>query len=612
MGFRHIAATLPQFCPRASHAGETVLEFGTWQLIQGTDMTKQMKFWLAGVAAVALVAGCEQITDGDNESAEAAPEEGATQDSVTVTGKAQGDMALEASPPPQAAVRAAPMPTGGMTPPQQVPQPMPGDVDTEEYEDVEQNPVKLVSEEPVSTFSIDVDTASYANVRRFLEDGVLPPMDAVRIEELVNYFDYAYPNAESAEEPFATSASIVPSPWGEGRDLVQIGVQGYELIPDEQPPVNLTLLVDVSGSMSAENKLPLAKKAIGLMLEELDEDDTISIAVYAGAAGEILAPTPVSEKQKIYAAFENLSAGGSTAGGEGLRLAYSLAERNFQEDGVNRVMILTDGDFNVGINDPERLEDFVSRKRDSGVYLSVMGFGQGNYNDALMQKIAQAGNGTAGYVDTLNEARKLLSDDLSANLFTIADDVKIQVEFNPARVAEYRLIGYETRMLNREDFNNDAVDAGDIGSGASVTAIYEIAEVGSDGRLIDESRYGEDTDATGDDDEFAFLKIRWKAPGEDTSTLITRPITVEDQFDSVDDAPAYTRFATAVAGFGQLLKGGKFIGEGFGYDQVIELAQSAKGEDPFGYRAEFVQLARSAKTAAAQAALESDTVPERR
>jgi Ca-activated chloride channel homolog len=573
-------------------------------------MTRHMKFWMAGVAAVALVAGCEQLTDGGD--ADAPQEE--PQDSSAVTGDAQSDMAYEVAPvmPSPSLQRTAPMPTGGMAPPQQVPQPMPGDVDRENYEDVEQNPVKLVSEEPVSTFSIDVDTAAYANMRRYLEGGTLPPMDAVRIEELVNYFDYAYPNAESADEPFATSVSIVPSPWGEGRDLVQIGVQGYELIPDEQPPVNLTLLVDVSGSMSNENKLPLAKKAIRLMIEELDADDTIAIAVYAGAAGEILPPTPVSEKQKIYAAFENLSAGGSTAGGEGLRLAYSLAERNFQEDGVNRVMILTDGDFNVGINDPERLEDFVSRKRESGVYLSVMGFGQGNYNDALMQKIAQTGNGTAGYVDNLNEARKLLSDDLSANLFTIADDVKIQVEFNPARVAEYRLIGYETRMLNREDFNNDAVDAGEIGSGASVTAIYEIAQVGSEGRLIDESRYSEETESGGNADEFAFLKIRWKAPGEDTSTLITRPITVDDQFDSVDDAPTYTRFATAVAGFGQLLKGGKFIGDSFGYDQVIELAQSAKSEDPFGYRAEFIQLARSAKTAAAQAALDSDTVPERR
>ncbi len=584
-------------------------------------MTRHMKFWMAGVAAIALVVGCEQLTDGGD--ADAPQEEAESQDSVTVTGSdsTASDYAVEEvmpmappppPPPPQAAVRAAPMPTGGMVPPQQVPQPMPGDVDRENYEDVEQNPVKLVSEEPVSTFSIDVDTAAYANMRRYLENGTLPPMDAVRIEELVNYFDYGYPNAESAEEPFATSVSIVPSPWSEGRDLVQIGVQGYELVPDERPAVNLTLLIDVSGSMSNANKLPLAKKAIGLMIEELDEDDTIAIAVYAGAAGEILAPTPIFEKQKIYAAFENLSAGGSTAGGEGLRLAYSLAERNFREDGVNRVMILTDGDFNVGINNPEQLEDFVSRKRESGVYLSVMGFGQGNYNDALMQKIAQAGNGAAGYVDNLNEARKLLADDLSSNLFTIADDVKIQVEFNPARVAEYRLIGYETRMLNREDFNNDAVDAGEIGSGASVTAIYEIAQVGSEGRLIDESRYSEEAESDGNADEFAFLKIRWKAPGEDTSTLITRPITVEDQFDSVDDAPTYTRFATAVAGFGQLLKGGKFIGEGFGYDQVIELAQSAKGKDPFGYRAEFIQLARSAKTAAAQAALESDTVPERR
>lgn len=579
-------------------------------------MTNPRISWIVAAVAMAFAASCAQTEGADGAGSDAErdrsevvvtppPPPPPPPSAVPLAESAQDMMAA-----PSPAYRAGPAVTGKMSPAQTVPQPMPGDVDRDQYEDVEQNPVKLVSEEPVSTFSIDVDTASYANVRSFLESGTLPPMDAVRIEELVNYFDYAYPNATSASEPFSTSVSVVPSPWGEARELIQIGVQGYEIVPDERPPVNLTLLIDVSGSMGQENKLPLAKKAIGLMIEELNDEDTISIAVYAGAAGEILPPTKIADKSKIYAAFENLSAGGSTAGGEGLRLAYSLAERNFQEDGVNRVMILTDGDFNVGINDPERLEDFVSRKRETGVYLSVMGFGRGNYNDALMQKIAQAGNGTAGYVDNLNEARKLLSDDLSSNLFTIADDVKIQVEFNPAAVAEYRLIGYETRMLNREDFNNDAVDAGEIGSGASVTAIYEIARVGSEGRLIDESRYAEQPETSGDPDELAFLKIRWKAPGEDTSTLITRPITVDDAFDSVDEAPAYTRFATAVIGFGQLLKGGKFIGPDFGYDEVIALAQSARGEDAFGYRTEFVQLARSAKTAAAQAALESDTVPE--
>lgn len=519
-------------------------------------------------------------------------------------------------PPPPQAERAAemdmvmsqPAPTAGMAPPQQVPQPLPGDIDRERYEDVEINPVKLVAEEPVSTFSIDVDTASYAVARRYLNSGTLPPRDAVRIEELINYFDYAYPMPDGPENPFSMNVNIAPSPWAEGRELMQIGIQGYDIEAEERPPLNLTLLIDVSGSMRADNKLPLAKQAIGMLVDQMTEDDSVSIAVYAGAAGEVLEPTRASEanKGKILAAFENLSAGGSTAGGEGLRLAYSLAERNFNEDGVNRVMLLTDGDFNVGIADPERLEDFVSRKRETGIYLSVLGFGQGNYNDALMQKIAQTGNGMASYVDTLNEARKVLNDDLTGNLFPIADDVKIQVEFNPARVAEYRLIGYETRMLNREDFNNDAVDAGDIGAGTSVTAIYEITPVGSDARLIDDSRYQPAPETSGPEGEYAFLKLRQKAPGAEESELVTRPITEDDRVESIDAAPSWARFATAVAGYGQLLRGDPYTGPDYDFDNVIELAQTAKGEDVFGYRAEFINLARLAKTAAAQARLERE------
>ncbi len=564
---------------------------------------------LAGVALIALLAGCESAEDraGTGEpgtvaaavAPDPAPEDLAVTDMQGLA-EAEADVGYAMD----RAMMSPSMPVAGMAPPQAVPQPMPGDIDTERYEDVETNPVRLVSEEPVSTFSIDVDTASYANVRRFLNDGVLPPKDAVRIEELINYFDYAYPVPEAGEAPFATHVSVAPSPWAAGRELIQIGVQGYDIEPAERPPLNLTLLIDVSGSMSDENKLPLAKKALAMLVDQLGEKDRVAIAVYAGAAGEVLAPTPGNETGKILAAFETLEAGGSTAGGEGLRLAYALAERSFDPDGVNRVMLLTDGDFNVGINDPERLEDFVSRKRDTGIYLSVLGFGEGNYNDALMQKIAQTGNGMASYVDTLNEARKVLNDDLTSNLFPIADDVKIQVEFNPAAVAEYRLIGYETRLLNREDFNNDAVDAGEIGAGASVTAIYEITPVGSDARLIDESRYQPAPETSGTADEYAFLKLRYKAPGADTSTLISRPITVSDTSGDLAEAPEWARFATAVAGYGQLLRGDPYTAPNWGYDQVIELAQSAKGEDPFGYRAEFINLARLAKTAAAQAALE--------
>ncbi len=508
------------------------------------------------------------------------------------------------SPPPQPAAemaRAAP-PVSGALPP---PQPVPGDVDRERYEDVDPNPVKRVSEAPVSTFSIDVDTASYANVRRFLNDGILPPRDAVRIEELINYFDYAYPLPDRGEAPFATHVSLVPSPWADGRKLMQVGIQGYDLEPDARPPLNLTLLVDVSGSMAAEDKLPLARKALAMLVDRLGPDDRISIVAYAGAAGEVLPPTPGDETRKILSAMEQMSAGGSTAGGEGLRLAYSLAEQGYREGGVNRVMLLTDGDFNVGIADPERLEDFVARKRETGIYLSVLGFGRGNYNDAMMQKIAQAGNGMASYVDTLNEARKILNDDLTGNLFPIADDVKIQVEFNPARVAEYRLIGYETRQLDRADFNNDAVDAGEIGAGASVTALYEIAETDSEGQLIDPPRYGAQPDMAADErmQEFAFFRLRYKLPGSDTSTLIERPVVSADEVASLDEAPDRVRFATAVAAYGQLLRGDPYLSDTFGWDDVIALAQGARGDDPYGYRAEFVTLARLAKSAQAQETL---------
>lgn len=565
-------------------------------------MNTRHTLWLAGFASILVIAACESADEGYE--GEPAPVEDAAAPPPPPPPPPSPSMAMEKSN------RVATAPTAGMAPPQQVPQPMPGDVDRERYEDVEINPVKLVAEEPVSTFSIDVDTASYAVARRYLNDGTLPPKDAIRIEELINYFDYAYPMPAGPENPFSMNVNLAPSPWAEGRELMQVGIQGYDIELEERPPLNLTLLIDVSGSMSSEDKLPLAKKALAMLIDEMSEEDSVSIAVYAGAAGEVLEPTQATEanKGKILAAFENLSAGGSTAGGEGLRLAYSLAERNLEPDGVNRVMLLTDGDFNVGINDPERLEDFVSRKRETGIYLSVMGFGTGNYNDALMQKIAQTGNGTAGYVDSLNEARKLLKDDLSGNLFPIADDVKIQVEFNPARVAEYRLIGYETRMLNREDFNNDAVDAGDIGAGTSVTAIYEITTTDSDARLIDESRYAEAPEATNEDmsDEYAFLKLRQKAPGADSSKLVTRPITTADYTAGIEESPQWARFATAVAGYGQLLRGDPYTATDYGFDDVIALAQTARGEDEFGYRAEFINLARLAKTAVAQARLERE------
>ena len=351
-------------------------------------------------------------------------------------------------------------------------------VNTEKYPHATSNPVKRVGEDPVSTFSIDVDTASYANVRSFLSDGTLPPRDAVRVEELLNYFDYGYQGPASPEEPFKANVTVTPSPWAAGKEIIHIGLQGYDIAADKQPPVNLVFLIDVSGSMDEPNKLPLVKKALNVLIDQLRPEDRVSMVVYAGAAGAVLPPTAGNQKLTMRCAVEALHAGGSTAGGAGLALAYDLAEQNLGKDAVNRVVLMTDGDFNVGVADPEKLQDFIAEKRKTGVYLSAFGVGHGNYNDLMMQTLSQAGNGTAGYIDTLDEARKLFRDDFSSSLFPIADDVKIQVEFNPAEVSEYRLIGYETRLLDRSDFNNDRVDAGEVGSGASVTALYEITPVG--------------------------------------------------------------------------------------------------------------------------------------
>ena len=506
---------------------------------------------------------------------------------------------------------AAPMMGAGAPYAQIAPQPAPGTVDRDNYENISANPIRIAADEPVSTFSIDVDTASYANARRFLNQGRLPPRDAVRTEELINYFRYDYPLPANREQPFSTNVTVAPSPWAEGRQLVHIGLQGYNIVPRERPALNLVLLLDVSGSMNAANKLPLLQQSFRLLIDQLTARDRVAIVVYAGAAGTVLEPTPGNEHARILAALDSLRPGGSTAGAEGLRQAYALAEQNFNRNSVNRVIIGTDGDFNVGINNPDQLQDFVERKRETGIYLSVFGFGGGNYNDALMQRLAQNGNGVAVYIDTLNEARRVLRDEMASNLFTIANDVKIQVEFNPARVAEYRLIGYETRMLRREDFNNDAVDAGEIGAGHSVTAIYEITPVGGP-TFTEPLRYGQQRAApAGSAGELAFLRIRYKLPGQERSRLIERPITQADMVSDIARANESTRWATAVAGYGQLLRGDPYLAQGYGFDQVIALAQSARGGDEFGWRAEFIQLARAAAAAPALAALEQPGQPER-
>lgn len=465
------------------------------------------------------------------------------------------------------------------------------DVGRDKFEDFEENSVKSVMAEPVSTFSVDVDTTSYAFMRKNILSGHLPQKDAVRIEEMVNYFDYDYALPKDKAQPFQPSVTVTPSPWKEGNKLVHIGIKGYDIV--DTPRSNLVFLLDTSGSMNAEDKLPLVKNAMKLLLDTLHDDDTVAIVTYAGSAGTALEPTKVKDKAKILESLNNLAAGGSTAGAQGIELAYQLAENNFDKDAVNRIMLATDGDFNVGITNSEELQDYVERKREKGIYLSVLGFGIGNFNDQIMQTLAQNGNGVAAYIDTLSEARKVLVEEATSSLFPIAKDVKIQVEFNPSTVSEYRLIGYETRALNREDFNNDKVDAGDIGSGHTVTAIYEITPKGEAG-LIGDSRYANEaapkTEEKGD--EYAFLRIRYKLPTEDTSRLIETPITK----DRADIPTQDVQWATAVTGFGQILKGGKYIGA-FGYDDVLRLAEEGKGKDKFGYRAEFTQLVRLAKSA---------------
>lgn len=467
----------------------------------------------------------------------------------------------------------------------------PTDPSGDEFSKFTESPVKIVKNEPVSTFSIDVDTAAYSYVRRALTDGWVPEPDAVRIEELVNYFSYDYPAATDAATPFKPTVSIYPTPWNGKTQIVQIGIKGYVPPVTEDKPGNLVFLLDTSGSMDEPDKLPLLKRAFGLLVDQLGENDMVSIVAYAGSAGVVLEPTKGSDKTKILAALDNLAAGGSTAGAAGIELAYQLAEQHKVTGGVNRVILATDGDFNVGIDDPEELKTYIKQKRDTGVFLSVLGFGQGNLGDDTMQALAQNGNGNASYIDSFKEAQKVLVADAGGTLDTIAKDVKIQVEFNPAVVSEYRLIGYETRALNREDFNNDKVDAGDVGAGTTVTALYEITPVGSGAELNDPLRYETDTAATPDASaatEFGFLKLRYKEPNSDTSKLIEVPIGKDLAVASLDAASADDRWAAAVAAFGQKLKGSNY-GD-MSWADIRKLAQGARGEDEAGYRAEFMGM----------------------
>ncbi|MBY5666048.1 vWA domain-containing protein [Rhizobium leguminosarum] len=473
------------------------------------------------------------------------------------------------------------------------------DPNRERFAHVAANPIKSVATDPVSTFSADVDSASYSFVRRSLTGGAMPDPQSVRVEEMINYFPYDWPGPDNADQPFKATVTVMPTPWNHDTELMHVAIKGYDIAPATTPHANLVFLIDVSGSMDEPDKLPLLKSAFRLLVNRLKADDTVSIVTYAGNAGTVLTPTRVAEKSKILSAIDRLEPGGSTGGAEGIEAAYNLAKQGFVKDGINRVMLATDGDFNVGPSSDEDLKRIIEERRKDGIFLTVLGFGRGNLNDSLMQTLAQNGNGSAAYIDTLVEAQKTLVEEAGSTLFPIASDVKFQVEFNPERIAEYRLIAYETRALNREDFNNDRVDAGDIGSGHSVTAIYEITPKGSPAVMNDDLRYGAadpvppKTSDSAHQGELAFVKMRYKRPGEDKSALITTPVNDGNAVATVDAAPQDVRFSVAVAAFGQKLSHVAAV-DTYSYQAIADLAAASRGTDAFGYRSDFLGLVRLA------------------
>ena len=468
----------------------------------------------------------------------------------------------------------------------------------EGYDLISENPFYSVIENPLSTFSIDVDTASYSNVRRFINEGQLPPKDAVRLEEMINYFSYEYPQSKD-EKPFSVNTEISESPWNPSHKLVQIGLQGKRISTENLPPNNLVFLIDVSGSMDEENKLPLIKSSLRLLVNELRAKDKVSIVVYAGNAGLVLPATPGNQKEQILNAIDKLDAGGSTAGGEGIQLAYKIAKDNFIKSGNNRIILATDGDFNVGVASDSELVSLIEKQRDQGIFLTILGVGMGNLQDAKMEKLADKGNGNYAYIDSLMEAKKVLVKQMGGTLLTIAKDVKIQVEFNPRLVQGYRLIGYENRLLAKQDFNDDKKDAGEIGAGHQVTALYEIIPVGvkSDVSLskVDDLKYQQpQTKNTAyNSNELMQVKLRYKQPNQNNSQLVTIPITNKEV--KLQNASTNFKFAASVAAFGMVLRDSKYKGTA-NFDQVLNLARQSQGTDLDGYRAEFIRLVDKSKT----------------
>ena len=460
---------------------------------------------------------------------------------------------------------------------------------TERYQEQPDQPVKSVAQEPVSTFSIDVDTGSYANVRRFLNSGEQLPKDAVRIEEIINYFPYNYPLPTDGR-PFAVHTETIDSPWQPEAKLIKIGIQAQDTAKKDLPPANLVFLVDVSGSMNAENKLPLVQETLRILTRQLRPQDKVTLITYASGEDLVLPPTSGANKETILNAIDKLRAGGATDGESALQMAYEQAQKAFVPNGINRILLATDGDFNVGVSDTETLKSMVAEKRKTGVSLSTLGFGTDNYNEDMMEQIADAGDGNYSYIDNEKEAKKVLQQQLTSTLATVAQDVKIQVEFNPATVKEYRLVGYTNRTLRNEDFNNDKVDAGDIGSGHSVTAIYEIIPAGKNGWL-NESRYQKAPAAKGSKNEYAFVKVRYKLPGEKDSKLMEQAIPVGCK--PLDQADKDTLLALAAASYAQALRGGEYNGK-LGWSDIEKMVQKVQGDDPFELKSEFLQLVRIA------------------
>lgn len=475
------------------------------------------------------------------------------------------------------------------------------DFNTESYTGITENRFRSAKETPLSTFGIDVDGASYSNIRRYINNGNLPPIDAVRIEEMINYFSYEYPQPQS-NQPLSVNTEISAAPWNSNHKLLRIALQGKKNPVDNLPASNLIFLIDVSGSMNQANKLPLVKSSIKLLVDQLRKQDKVSIVVYAGAAGMVLPPTSGDKKQTIKNALDRLSAGGSTAGGDGIKLAYKIAQENFLKRGNNRVILASDGDFNIGASSDGEMQRLIEEKRNDGVFLTVLGYGMGNYKDSKMETLANKGNGNYAYIDNITEARKVLVNEFGGTLFTIAKDVKLQIEFNPQKVQAYRLIGYENRLLNKEDFNNDQKDAGDLGSGHRVTALYEIIPAGVKSSFIervDELKYQLPANETTPDyvNELLTIKLRYKAPDGEASKLITHSVT--DKNTNWKDVSRDFRFSAAVAAYGMLLLQSEFSQQA-SFDKVIEWARSGLGEDEEGYRNEFLQLVKSSKLLATE------------